>query len=262
MKRGFTLIELATVVCVVSLLMLLLIPGVQRLRDVAARGTCANNLKMLVTANALYAADHGHYVAAAEDIHGANLTRWHGRRSSVSEPFDGAEGPLSPYYGHSRTIRGCPAFRPASPGPGVNAFEASCGGYGYNDRGVGSRTYFHGHSAEAAQKGISAAQLSTPSLTVMFADTAFPQPYGNPEYLIEYSFAEAYHFVMQDGDGRVSEVGTAMPSIHFRHGGRANVAWSDGHVSSEKLETEYNRAFTDMDIGWPGGPNNDLFRPF
>ena len=262
MKNGFTLIELAAVVGVISLLTLLVIPGVQRLRELGALGQCANNLRMLVAANTLYAADHGHYVAAAEDIHGANLTRWHGRRTSTSEPFDGANGPLSPYYGHSRTIRGCAAFRVGDPSRAANTFEAACGGYGYNDRGVGTRAYLHGYSAQAMKKGMPAGQLSKATATIMFADTAFPQPYGNPEYLIEYSFAEAYHFVSRDADGRIREFGRAMPSIHFRHAGRANVAWSDGRVTAEEMRTEYSRAFTEMNVGWPGDANNDLFSPF
>lgn len=261
MKRGFTLVELMTTVSLIGLLTLFLIPGVQRVRNAAARGQCAHNLRMLAAANTLYAAEHGHYVAAASDIMGANLTRWHGARSSTSEPFDGTGGPLSPYLGYDRAVRRCGAFR--APSSNVsNAFEASCGGYGYNDRGVGSRMYLLGYSAAAMEKGMPPARLANPAGTIMFADAAFPQPYGSPTHVIEYSFAEAYHFVTSDGNGQVRETGRAMPSIHFRHNGLANVAWCDGHVSAVRLNTEYSQAFTDMQIGWPGDGNNDLFRPF
>jgi prepilin-type processing-associated H-X9-DG protein len=262
MKRGFTVVELLAVVGLVALLTLLMFPGVQRIREYGTLGQCAHNLKMLVTANALYAADHGYYVAAAEDIHHQNLTRWHGRRSSLTEPFDGFNGPLSPYIGYSRTVRRCGAFRARDPAQHADAFESACGGYGYNDRGVGSRAYVLGHGAGASAKGMQPGLMARPSRTIMFADTAFPQPYGAPTHLIEYSFAEAYHFVGGTPEEGVQEVGQAMPSIHFRHAGRANIAWSDGHVSAERLETEYNATFTEMRVGWPGGANNDLFRPF
>lgn len=262
MNRGFTLIELLATISVTGLLSALMLAGIQRTREYAALGQCANNLKMLVAANTLYAAEHGHFVAAAEDIHGPNLTRWHGRRASASEPFDGLTGPLSPYYGHSHGIRRCAAFPNSGPVDVANEFEKACGGYGYNDRGVGSRAYINGYTAAATRKGIPATRLRAPSRTIMFADTAFPQPYGSPTHVIEYSFAEAYHFVSRDSNGNIRESGTAMPSIHFRHGGRANIAWSDGHVTALPMATEYSGAFTEMGIGWPGEPNNDMFRPF
>ena len=36
----------------------------------------------------------------------------------------------------------------------------------------------------------------------------------------------------KDGDDAIS----STPTIHFRHYGRANVLWTDGHVTSEKWE--------------------------
>jgi len=90
----------------------------------------------------------------------------------------------------------------------------------------------------------------------MFCDTAFPQPYGNPQYLIEYSFAESYYFVNKDS------LTPAQPSIHFRHNARANVVWCDGHVSSERMTVEYNENYTAFQIGWFGPVDNSLFDPY
>jgi prepilin-type processing-associated H-X9-DG protein len=93
----------------------------------------------------------------------------------------------------------------------------------------------------------------------MFADCAFPQPYGpNPTYLIEYSFAEAYHWVFQPGEETSYR---ADPSIHFRHRDQANVVWCDGHVSSERLQTEAGGYFSEWDLGWFGPADNSLFDP-
>jgi prepilin-type processing-associated H-X9-DG protein/prepilin-type N-terminal cleavage/methylation domain-containing protein len=263
-KKAFSLVELLVVISIVALLLSVMMPVLAAARSQGHTAVCKSNIRQLFLANTGYATENNNfYVPAASDmwiplsgIFGGGYHRWHGVRKNDNEPFDPLKGPLAKYLADGK-VKECPAKNNFV--KDTTSFENGCGGYGYNMTYIGSRFGQVGIEWKAMYElTANMSSVKNTGETLMFADCAFV---NNSLNLIEYSFAEPPYTVY---DGLPVTFSYMLPSIHFRHKNKANIAWVDGHISSEVM-TKINKknasltAYTNLQLGWFGPIDNSLF---
>ncbi len=209
--RAFTLIELLVVTAIIGVLSAMILPAIRKARRRAKEAHCASNLRQLQLATVMYLTENDWRMFPFAQNAPEGRLWYFGLESgyTVGEAegtrrLDKTRARLYPYIRSVGGIEVCPSLDYRS-GYFKLKFQGASYGYGINFYLL-NKPFPRQNDSEVALFA-DCAQVNT------FQPPASP---SNP-LLEEFYYVNAYE-----------------KTAHFRHGGRANVVFCDGHVKAVK----------------------------
>jgi prepilin-type N-terminal cleavage/methylation domain-containing protein/prepilin-type processing-associated H-X9-DG protein len=220
-SSGFTLLELLVSVAIIAILASLSLAGLGQVKSIAQSACCANSLRQLGTATTLYLSDHEHVCFAYEAPAPPNGVLWYfGYETNASKnspegerTVDETQSPLYPYVHQVGGVEICPSF-PYGQAIWMPKYSGASWGYGFN-------VFLGGNNLLSELPNESPGTLpplTHPSQVILFGDCAFIDTFQPPASPTHPMLEEFYMIYNEDA------------TIHFRHGGCANILFLDGHV--------------------------------
>jgi prepilin-type processing-associated H-X9-DG protein/prepilin-type N-terminal cleavage/methylation domain-containing protein len=207
--RGFTLVELLTVIGLIAVLIAILLPALNVARESAKSVQCLSNLRQLAMAAQNYAVEyHGRYPPAQYSASSP------GGMVYYSWDFTMTPGGMVPgllWTGQTDVrVEQCPSFDRS-----YSVYEPYTG-YNYNTSYVG-----HGEH-ESIEVPAKVSQIASPAACALFGDGQYS------------GGADKYMRAPLPSPGDAAFTFRWAGTQGFRHGGRTNVAFADSHAESLK----------------------------
>ena len=251
-KKRFTLIELLVVIAIIAILASMLLPSLQQARIAARKTSCTNNMKQIGTALMMYSGDYEYFPPAkSSEMGNFNSRGWHW----LTMPYLGLDNsqPSGWEEAAKRREKGalrCPEIAPPQPG--------LLDRVSYSMYGFGPLVVWFGFTPAKLERG-TAGNSTSIFATKPGARTTKAEPGCAPltstiPFVAERTLDEgtdAADLAFQDGN-QLGYSSTASKSVvlirgetpkgysrfdfAYRHKGRKNILWFDGHVADVGLD--------------------------
>ena len=221
MLKRFTLIELLVVIAIIAILAAMLMPALNKAREMARKSKCSGNLKQITMAHLLYADDFNGYVVLQTNHDPSSASTG----GTITHAVALQNGGYLPY--HSKIWR-CPSNEG---GARVKNLNASYGMYGirWDNNYSNRRDEFVNWAGDCAVNKHSAFvlyvthRMKSPTRFPMLADSVTVRD-GNVETNVPWKGLPYYYW-------SISKLGDEN-ALHTIHSGSTNLSWFDGSVRS------------------------------
>jgi prepilin-type processing-associated H-X9-DG protein/prepilin-type N-terminal cleavage/methylation domain-containing protein len=246
-KNGFTAMELLVVISITAFLLSIMVPAMRKARSQAKSVLCFSNLKQISIGFEMYLDDNNRNVFPLVDIDDNDEgvpgrfwyfgfePAWSWGLPEGSRVIDRKLAKLYPYIRDYDSVEICPAF-PYNHSDFKPKFTTKWMTYGINtphlsrDLRMTSRKIIINFDKKIRQT----------NRAVLFADSAIVNYHQSPASPSNPMFEEWY-YIQSEGD----------KSVHFRHNGKANVLYCDGHVEQSGPEPgSFDSMLPELKIGW------------
>ncbi len=248
-RKAFTLIELLVVISILTLLMGLLVPVVNKMRQQARSVVCQSNIHQIELSLQAYE------VANQTLPYGMNPRRKPSPIPGKPNDYPGTaslDRPAWWWFNYARVqaqacvvrnedgMPACPSKRLESP---VLDWDNLCGNYGINRALCTSAGDVSPYSQAYVRRPVSTSELRHPGSTLLVLDSGYAlicwwQATGQPPVTLGNLIADtAYVPGLDINNDRVLLAGQAIDAIGGRHPKKmVNVGFADGHGESRKAQ--------------------------
>lgn len=211
---GFTLVELLVVIVLLAVLATITFGGYRLYIRLATRAHCSNNLRQLSMAVNLYTSDNAGFFPPYVKTNRDGSREWFFGKEPYQpgvpegkRDLDREAGPLYPYIASVGNVEVCKGFNYGN-ALWKAKFKGASYGYGYNWALGGRMT----------GNPMNVAHLQHATSVILMADCGQVNTFQKPASASNPMIEEFYI------------INETYKTIHFRHGGKANILFVDGHV--------------------------------